>query len=124
MTVEQLKLYTDFHSEFTKRCGYICHNLLKGLNKYELMTEFEIRQDGDEIDCWGTKYDFQGDREDYYEYFPSVFIYKSDEEILKWKNEMLEKQRKEKEEKEKLKQKREQDCEYQRYLELKRKFEK
>ena len=124
MTTEQLKLFSDLTTKFNDRCKYICHTLLKDLNKYRFMSKFKLNVDSDEVDCSGydiARYGLDGN---YYETFPVDLIYKSDEEILQWKNEILEKQRKEKEEKEKLKQKREQDCEYQRYLELKRKFEK
>lgn len=121
MTESQLKLYSYFHSEFSKRCSYICHTLLKDLRNYDFMYRFELSTDFSEVDCYGTDDDYD---EEYYDHFPVDFIYKSDEEILQWKNEILEKQRKEKEEKEKIKRQRELDCEYQRYLELKRKFEK
>lgn len=124
MTVEQLKLYTDFHSEFTKRCEYICHTLLKDLNKYRFMSEFTLDVDSDKVECCGSDVARYGIDGEYYECFPSDLLYKADEEILQWKNKILENKRKVEEEIEKLKQKREQDCEYQRYLELKRKFEK
>jgi hypothetical protein len=121
MKVEQLKLFTDLYTKFNKRCGHICHNLLKDLNNYKFMYQYELSTDSSKVNCWGSNDDYC---EEYYDSFPTDFIYKSDEEILQWKNEILEKQRKEKEEKEKIKRQRELDCEYQRYLELKRKFEK
>lgn len=121
MTESQLNLYSYFHSEFNKRCGHICHNLLKDLNNFNFMYQFEVSADSSKVNCWGSNDDYC---EEYYDQFPVDFIYKVDEEILQWKNEILEKQRKEKEEKEKIKRQRELDCEYQRYLELKRKFEK
>lgn len=123
MTEEQLKLYSYFNSEFNKRCYYICQNLLNNLRNYRFMYRFELSTDDSEVDCWGSDDDWCGEGEQHYDRFPIDFIYKSDEEILQWKNEILEKQRKAKEEKEKLRQQREQECEYQRYLELKRKFE-
>lgn len=121
---EQLILLCDLYTKFVDRCEYICHTLLKDLNEFRFMTEFTLDVDLNRVECCGSDYSRYGIDGDYYETFPVDFIYKSDEEILQWKNEILEKQRKEKEEKEKLRQKREQDCEYQRYLELKRKFEK
>lgn len=124
MKTEQLKLFSDLYIKFNKRCEYICHTLLKDLNNYRFMSHFDLDTDSNEVDCYGQDRDWFGAGEEHYEWFPSDFIYKSDEEILKWKNEILEKQRKEKEEKEKIRQQRELDCEYQRYLELKRKFEK
>ena len=121
MTESQLQLYSYFNSEFNKRCRHICHNLLKDLNNYKFMYRYELSADSFKVDCWGSDDDYC---EEYYDSLPTDFIYKSDEEILQWKNEILEKQRKAKEEKEKIKRQRELDCEYQRYLELKRKFEK
>lgn len=88
------------------------------------MREYTLDIDSNNVKCCGFDISRYGIDGEYHDCFPSDFIYKSDEEILQWKNEILEKQRKEHEEKEKLKQKREQDCEYQRYLEPKRKFEK
>lgn len=124
MTAEQLKLFSYFQTEFNNRCRYICCTLLYDLRNYNFMYRFELSPDDSEVDCWGSDNDYCGEGEQYYDRFPSNFIYKSDEEILQWKNEILEKQRKEKEKKEKLKQQRELDCEYQKYLELKHKFEK
>jgi hypothetical protein len=124
MSEEQLKLFTDLYAKFNKRCEYICHTLLKDLRNYRFMYRYELSTDESEVDCWGSDNDWFGAGKQYYDRFPIDFIYKSDEEILQWKNEILEKQRKAKEEKEKLRQQREQECEYQRYLELKRKYEK
>jgi hypothetical protein len=124
MTTEQVKLLCDLYTKFVDRCEYICHTLLKDLNKYRFMTEFTLDVDSDKVECCGSDVYRYGIDDEYYEFFPVDLIYKSDEEILQWKNEILEKQRKEKEEKEKIKQQYEQDCEYQRYLELKHKFEK
>jgi tyrosyl-tRNA synthetase len=121
MKTEQLKLFNDLYAKFNKRCGHICHNLLKDLNNYKFMYQYELSSDSSKVNCWGSNDDYC---EEYYDSFPSDFIYKSDEEILQWKNEILEKQRKEKEEKEKIKRQHELDCEYQKYIELKRKFEK
>ena len=124
MTAEQLKLFSDLYKTFIGRCEHICHNLLKDLNKYRFMSEFTLDVDLNRVECCGSDYSRFGIDGEYYECFPSDLLYKSDEEILQWKNKILENQRKVEEEIEKLKQKREQDCEYQRYLELKRKFEK
>lgn len=124
MTTEQVKLLCDLYTKFIDRCEHICHNLLKDLNEFSFMTEFTLVIDLNRVECCGSDYNRFGLFGEYYEHFPVDFIYKSDEEILQWKNEILEKRRKEKEEKEKLKQQHELDCEYQRYLELKRKFEK
>jgi hypothetical protein len=124
MSEEQLKLFTDLYAKFNKRCEYICQNLLNDLRNYKFMYRFELSTDNSEVDCWGSDDDWCGEGDEHYDRFPIDFIYKSDEEILQWKNEILEKQRKAKEKKEKLRQQREQECEYQRYIELKRKFEK
>jgi hypothetical protein len=124
MTAEQVKLLCDLYTNFVGRCEYICHTLLKDLNKYRFMTEFTLDVDSDKVECCGSDVSRYGIDGEYYEFFPVDLIYKSDEEILQWKNEILESQRKVEEELEKLKRQRELDCEYQRYLELKHKFEK
>lgn len=94
MTEEQLKLYSYFQSEFNKRCEYICHTLLKDLRNYRFMYRFELSTDESEVDCWGSDNDWCGEGEQHYDRFPTDFIYKSDEEILQWKNEILEKKKK------------------------------
>lgn len=124
MTAEQLKLFNDLNTKFNERCEYICRTLLKDLNKFSFMTRFELDMNFNEVDCYGSSNDYYVSDTEYYERFPLDFIYKSDEEILQWKNEILEEQRKEKEEKEKIRKQREKDIEYQKYMELKRKFEK
>lgn len=123
MTAEQLKLFSYFYTKFNDRCSYICHTLLKDLNNYKFMSKFKLDTDLNEVDCYG-EVDSRYECEECYECFPADFIYKSDEEILQWKNEILEKQRKEREEKEKIRQQREQEIKYQKYMELKRVFEK
>lgn len=122
MTVGQLRLYNDLRIEFIRRCEHICY-LLKDLRNYRLMSQFELDLDIDEEDCW-QEVDCWDEHGHYYERFPAEFIYKSDEEILQWKDEVLEKQRKEKEEKEKIKQREEQKMKCQKFLQLKRIFEK
>lgn len=122
MTAERLKLFGELYIEFVKRCEHICHNLLKDLDDYVFMSKFKLDSSFNEVDCWPAP-GMLCECEEYYESFPADFIYKSDEEILRWKEEILEKRRKEKEENEELKQHRELVDEYQKYLELKRKFE-
>lgn len=116
MTPGQLRLYNDLRIEFISRCEHICY-LLKDLRNYRFMSKFKLDLDNDEVDCW-DEYDGLWHR------FPVDFIYKPDDEIIQWKNEMLEKERKEKEENEKLEQEKERKEKYRKFLELKRVFEK
>lgn len=94
MTAEQLKLFNDLYTKFNKRCEYICRTLLKDLNKFSFMTKFELDMNFNEVDCYGSSNDYYESDTEYYECFPLEFIYKSDEEILQWKNEILEKKKK------------------------------
>lgn len=124
MKTEQLKLFCDLYTKFNDRCSYICHTLLKDLKNFNFMYKYELDIYGSEVDCYGSDNDWCGEGEEFYDCFPLEFIYKSDEEILQWKNEILEELRKEREEKEKIRKQQELDEKYKKYMELKRIFEK
>lgn len=124
MKTEQLKLFSDLYTKFNDRCSYICHTLLKDLNNFNFMYKYELDIYSSEVDCYGSDNDWTGEGDEFYDCFPLEFIYKPDEEILQWKNEKLEEQRKEREEKEKIRKQRELDEKYKKYMELKRIFEK
>lgn len=120
MKKEKLEQYLQLDYEFKNRCYYIANTLLRGLDNFGFMDEFTI--DNNDVVCHGEE-SFCGVVTKYDGIFPLDLIYSSDEDVIKYKENILAQRKKEKEEREKRNKQREHDCEYQRYLELKRKYE-
>lgn len=122
MTSEQIKLYKELQNELYESAERVAKYFVKIDPSYKFIDSWEL--DENEVEGSGTETWRFGGYENHYVYFDTKWLYATDKELQKYVDSILEETEKKRQEELKEKQDKAKEQKYQKYLELKKEFEK